>query len=236
MSNLQITAGFPLIMNNTDLVLFQPSLREVARLGEDIFFQSVNFLSLEKEEIEKIVGMEIGQKTIYEIKKELFKVDEGAKGLIMVGLATFTKGEVKYSEGLDTFTIALNGKIEIVTDELYEEIQRGVRLLMEDDASREEKFKPTDKKSESIANKIEQSRSRLSQESKNKNRGATLDRLIKALCTLDHSLNLLNVWDLTMRQFNDSLKSHMLYENYKIQIQSALAGAEVKIEDWIEQI
>jgi hypothetical protein len=67
----------------------------------------------------------------------------------------------------------------------------------------------------------------------------TLKDLVSVLTAKHPSLNLLNVWDVNIYQFNDQFKRMQLIENYDIGIRSLLAGAkkeDVKLEHYIKKI
>jgi len=67
----------------------------------------------------------------------------------------------------------------------------------------------------------------------------TLKDLVSVLTAKHSSLNLLNVWDVNIYQFNDQFKRMQLIENYDIGIRSLLAGAkkeDVKLEHYIKKI
>ena len=57
----------------------------------------------------------------------------------------------------------------------------------------------------------------------------TLKDLVSVLTAKHPSLNLLNVWDVNIYQFNDQFKRMQLIENYDIGIRSLLAGANKKM-------
>jgi len=67
----------------------------------------------------------------------------------------------------------------------------------------------------------------------------TLKDLVSVLTAKHPSLNLLNVWDVNIYQFNDQFKRMQLIENYDIGIRSLLAGAnkkDVKLEHYIKRL
>lgn len=61
--------------------------------------------------------------------------------------------------------------------------------------------------------------------------------LISVLASEHYSLNMLNIWDLNICQFNDTFKRIRLIEGYDLGIRSLLAGAgDVKPEHFIQKI
>ena len=65
----------------------------------------------------------------------------------------------------------------------------------------------------------------------------TLSDLISALCGISPNLNILHVWDLSIYQFYNQFQRVKLVDDYRIQFQSAMAGASVDdITHWLTKL
>lgn len=79
----------------------------------------------------------------------------------------------------------------------------------------------------------------LNKDSLNDDEDITLKDLISVLASKHYNLNIMNVWNLNIYQFNDQFKRMQLIENYDIGIRSLLAGAkkeDVKLEHYIKRL
>lgn len=67
----------------------------------------------------------------------------------------------------------------------------------------------------------------------------TLSDLVSILCANGNNINLSNVWDLTIYQFNNQFNRMKMLENFNINIRSLLAGADpqkVELKHWMSKI
>lgn len=61
--------------------------------------------------------------------------------------------------------------------------------------------------------------------------------LISAFCSISNNLNILDVWDMTIYQFYNQFERTRLIDEYRTQIQSIFAGADIKdVKHWLSKI
>ena len=67
----------------------------------------------------------------------------------------------------------------------------------------------------------------------------TLADLVSILCANGNGINLFNVWDLSFYAFNDQFNRMKMFEDYQVNVQSILAGAnpdEIELKHWMSKI
>ncbi|MCK9577531.1 MAG: hypothetical protein M0R51_16625 [Clostridia bacterium] len=112
-------------------------------------------------------------------------------------------------------------------------IQNCVNKTLDDD------YNPKSSKAREIAEKLRKAREKINKIKSKNNEQLDFSDLISCLATNGNNLNLLNIFNLTMYQFNDQFKRMQMFEEYDINIRSLLAGADkdkIDLKHWISKI
>ena len=98
------------------------------------------------------------------------------------------------------------------------------------------------KRNAELDRKIEEAKQKINKKLNKKvseNEDIRLMDLISVLASKHNNLNIMNVWDLNLYQFNDQFKRMQLIENHDIGIRQLLAGVDkknVQLEHYIKKI
>lgn len=139
--------------------------------------------------------------------------------------------------------VEYGGKVFFVTDgaTLHHENFNDFVELIKFSNGFEKKQGNNNKRNLELDNKIEEAKRRINERLKKKDKkddNIRLMDLISVLAAKHHNLNIMNIWDLTIYQFNDQFKQMQLIENFEIGIRQLLAGAkekDVKLEHYIKR-
>lgn len=100
---------------------------------------------------------------------------------------------------------------------------------------------PVDDETRELMNRMKAYRDKVrqvKQDNENENdEGLSFDTLVSAVTVMSHSINKINIWDLTLFQVNDEYRRLSAIEDYHISIKSAMTGMvkDVKIESWVKK-
>jgi len=149
----------------------------------------------------------------------------------------FNEKDLKVLSG-DMQTIVFSNNKLIYRDSWIEyckiiNLQNCVNKKQEDD------YNPKSKKAQEIADKLRKAKEKINKIKSKNNEQLDFSDLISCLATNGNNLNLLNIFNLTMYQFNDQFKRMQMFEEYDINIRSLLAGADkdkIDLKHWISKI
>lgn len=233
--------------------IHHPKMRDIATNGEDKYKSHLSVIIFEKsdmdaskfknvpqEEMDAITSFDIicinceinenYKKTFeealsYFIKEEVHFTSNGKGGLFYIG----EKMDERYltKDNFDDFKSIVR---EVCCLSKSEEVDIMADLNIEDSVEYE--------RVKQIRLKLKKAKKRQSAEEKsNVESDITLSDLVSALCGISPNLNILQVWDLTMYQFYNQFERVKLVDDYRTQLQSAMAGAKVDdIKHWLSKL
>ena len=220
--------------------MHQPSIKEIAMIGETTFFTGVQTLTLnssmfiqDKDVLGDINNFQIFMTVMQE--KETVDKKEAVKQLLLI---TFPKYNVMISprslifkvvDGTETFTIDENN---------FDSLQEVMRLVFcsKEGPMDQQAFNPANAKAKEIAEKLMRGRQRVAELNGSAN-SSIFSQYLSSLSIGIH-ISILELENYTMFQLFDSLERYSLYTNWDIDIRSRLAGAkpEGKPENWMKNI
>ena len=226
---LDLLSPEPIRMENVGGIL-SPKLRDIASIGYGTYHFYLELLLMD---LEKYLSM-IGHAEDYgrlsdEEKSELDMFDfwtanEQSADLLKKVLNFFIKEEVVYSGQDRCFLIQNgNGNIGVITRDSYPQVrdiicQRVcIRPGQEEDLS-----KVKNKKALEIAKKLQKGRSQKKKQEK-ADKNMELGNIISAVANRSPSLNILNIWDLTVYQLWDCFSRISNNNIYDIQARGVAA-------------
>lgn len=237
---LALITGVDIPIPECQIVMHQPSIKEIAMIGETTFFTGVQTLTLnssmfvqDKDVLGDINNFQIFMTVMQE--KETIDKKEAVKQLLLI---TFPKYNVMISprslifkvvDGTETFTIDENN---------FDSLQEVMRLVFcsKEGPMDQQAFNPANAKAKEIAEKLMRGRQRVAELNGSAN-SSIFSQYLSSLSIGIH-ISILELENYTMFQLFDSLERYSLYTNWDIDIRSRLAGAkpEGKPENWMKNI
>ena len=237
---LALLTGVDIPIPECQITAHQPSIKEIAMIGENIFFKAVQCLCLhksmfvqDKDVLEDINNFQIFMTIMQE--KETLDKKEAVKQLFLI---TFPKYDVMISprslifktvDGTETFTVDENN---------FDSLQEVMRLVFcsKEGPMDQQAFNPANAKAKEIAEKLMRGRQRVAELNGSAN-SSIFSQYLSSLSIGIH-ISILELENYTMFQLFDSLERYSLYTNWDIDIRSRLAGAkpEGKPENWMKNI
>lgn len=245
MNYLALLSGIDIPFPQAQLIIHQPTLKEISYVGEEEFFIGYELLNFSKNLLteedkdnlenqsdfdiliailrEKNVVMQKNRNCVYMVLTLMFPeyiISLNQKGFVLV------HNETKESHYIDNsnfehFKILLNSIFNFKDDE---------------DANKE--MNPSGAMAKRIADKLKKRHQKLEELKKDEKKKITfLDRYISILA-IGQSRDINSYFNYTIYQLLDEFKRFQLKQNYDIYIQAKMAGAKdlEEIDEWMKDI
>ena len=240
-SDEQLFIGIPIEIPDTCTV-YSPTLRQIAEIGAKNFYNYLNLLTLEKEDIDaffKEQGIETEGITPFQFTLLNAHNDSEYLNNLEKAFKLFLHEETIYV--LEENEAIILGDLKdnrIINSEKFDIICNVIKKAnsVEKPSSEQRMDNPSNAKAAEIIRKIKEGREF---KEKNSNNDLSFLDLVASLAAKGNGLNALNVWDLTYYAFNDQFKRMQAIEEYTQAIGAIQAGADpkkIKLEPWIRNI
>lgn len=245
LDKLLLLSGNDIPFAEAQLTVHNPTLKEIAYIGEEAFFTGYQMLGISKELLpdEDKVNLEILSNfdILIAILKERNAVMQKNRNCVLMILALlFPTCTITFDKDSIVFTENDNNTKHILNKENFNKFQTIVKQMFsfgQDEEGVQSEFNPEGELSKRIADKLRKRHQRLAEE---KNTNEQLDILgrYSSVISVGFNLPITAVMDYTVYQLFDQIKRYELKQAYDINIQSRLAGAkDIKDpEDWMKSI
>lgn len=235
---LALMAGTDIPIPECQIVLHQPTIKEIALLGEDDFFKGVQSLTINK-------SMFIQDKTVldnvsnFQIFMTVMKDKETVDKKIAVK-QVLTLIFPQYNVIISPQSLIFQKEAEtfLIDAQNFEFLQDTIKSVFcaKDGPMDQQAFNPANAKAKEIADKLMRGRQRVAAQKGELNM-SVLSMYLSTL-TIGLQMPLEHLLQLTMYQLYDIIERYMLYVNWDIDIRSRLAGAKPdnQPENWMKNI
>lgn len=236
---LGLMTGVDLPIPELQIVIHQPTIKEISLIGEQDFFIGIQLLCIDKAlyiQDESLLRNTTNFQVFMTIINEK-QVAEKKAAVEQVLTLLFPQAKVIFTPR----SIVLNyGEVIITIDEGNFEI---LQKLLKDQfclkGSGQEQFNPQSKKAREIAQKLMCARQRVAeQKMQSEGGGGSMFSQYLSVLTIALGINVIQLCDLTMYQIYDLMERYSLYLNWDLDIKSRLAGAkgDKPVENWMKNI
>ncbi len=245
---LTLMVGTNVVIEGTPVKIHQPTISEIALIGEERFFYSLNSFMINIDKIKKTLEEKTEDK---EVAKELIKnINE-----YIILLQYLQTDEILVQDfELLCNLLFIDYKIQLLQGNLImkslnsglQDIQFDLEFFLKLKDVVKEIFKlnkitensslnPKGKLAEKIASKMQKTRAKI-EKMNGPRKVDILSHYISILSIGTNALNISTIKDLTIYQLYDQLERFNLYSQYQSSTQAAMAGAKVDIVDWLKKI
>lgn len=233
---LKTIANLPVEVGN---LLVKPlTIKEIIQTGYSNYNQALSMIAFKKEQLIKPEYLndfpdDLG---VLNIVFNLFD-DEGLKQVFLDSLKLFLKtDDVKFETE--------NGLIvdqKYVDHKMYLEIVNVIKLQNCLVTPEEENYNPINEQADRIRRKMLENKRKIHdlKSEVSKDDILTFSDLISIVCSNANGINLLNVFDLNMYQFNDQFNRMKMLDEYETNIQALLHGADgksIELKHWMSKM
>ena len=236
---LALMAGVDIPIPECQLTLHQPSIKEIAMIGEQTFFTGLQCLCIDKELCFQDSSL-LANITNFQVFMT-----------VMNDQATVDKKRA----ALDVLTVLFpNYKVVVTPRAMIFQSEQGSPMIDENNfnalqdilamvfclhRSDQGKFNPANDAAKKIADKLKRGRQRVAQQKSSDNDGASVFSQYLSILTVGlGSMSLKDCTELTMFQMYDLIERYTLYINWDIDMKSRLAGAkpDKPVDNWMKNI
>ena len=236
---LALMSGVDIPIPECQAVIHQPTLKEIALIGEMDFFTGVQTLCINKNMItqgETLLANTNNFQIFMTVMQEKETIDKKEAVQALFPLI-FPKQQLI----LTPRSIILkddNGNI-IIDDSNFEAFQKvvGQIFCIASGPMETQVFNPGSKKAKEIADKLMKARKKVA-EQKNEGNGSIFAQYVSALTVGLNSMSINDCLNLTMYQLFDLVERYMLYVNWDLDTKVRLAGgnSDKPPENWMKNI
>lgn len=231
--------GVDIPIPELQLVLHQPTLKEISYIGEREFLLGIQCLSIQKSMViqdESLLSNTTNFQIFMTVMNDKTTIDKRQNVLSALGLL-FPNYKVFFTPR----AISLNceGKTAIIDENNFEKIQQIISQVFCLNKTDQQTFNPGNKKAKEIADKLMKARQRVAaQKAADGGEGSAFAQYISTLTVGLNSMSLVDCINLTMYQLYDLVERYSLYINWDIDLRSRLAGAkpDKPVDNWMKQI
>ena len=247
---LTLISGIDIPIPEIKVNIHQPTIREIAYVGERDFYHAASILRVDKEELALREDMTAEDKsfllsqTNFQVLMSMISGESPEAQLMKVKIITFLTllfpNHTLEIEDRMWFLNSIDGKgMAIIDENNFEALQSVVGEILCLNKKGSEEFNPADDKAREIAEKLKRARARTAAQrgEKSEQEDSILSRYISGLSIGTNSLDINKILGLTLYQLFDQLERYGLYTAYDMSIKAKMAGAsDVEDVDWLKNI
>ena len=236
---LALMCGTDIPVPECQIIIHQPSIKEIALIGESDFFSGIQCLCLNKSMFVKDES-DLANTSNFQIFMTIMSEKEAAdKKFAVQKVCTLLFPKYKVSFTPRSIMI-IGGETPIMIDENnFEFLQAAITDIccLKTGPMDQQAFNPADAKAREIAEKLMRGRSREAAQ-KGETNISIFSQYLSIITVGLNSMSLQNAMDLTMFQLYDLVERYMLYINWDMDIRRRLAGAkpENQPDNWMKSI
>lgn len=234
---LSLMCGTDIPIPQCQLVLHQPTLKEIAMLGEQKFFEGIQCICIDKSLLAQgnLLSSEVSNFQIFmTIINEKMTSD---KREIVQDLCLLLFPNMKLTILPQSLLFSGNDMQISIDENNFEFIVQVLKKICCLDKTDAKQYDAANAKAKEIADKIMRGRQRIAQE-KGSNNDSILSQYLSVLTVGLNSMSLQDMCNLTIFQLYDLIERYSLYINWDIDIRSRLAGGKPNKEpdNWMKNI
>lgn len=238
-SRLALMAGIDIPIPACQVALHQPTIKEIAYVGERDFFTGVQCLCLQKNMViqdESLLQTTTNFQIFMTIMQEKQTLDK-KECVISVLMLLFPQ----YQPIFTPRSLMLNSKegtvlIDETNFENFQQVLSEVFCIQNSDAAA---FNPGNDKAKEIADKLMKARKKVAQlKAAQGGEGSVLAQYVSSITIGIASMNLQDCLALTIYQLYDLMERYSLYINWDLDLKSRLAGGkpDKPVDNWMKNL
>lgn len=238
---LALAAGTDIPIEELQIQIHQPTIKEISYIGEEGFFIAVQYLSLEKTAFIKDESLLASINNFQVFMTVMQNEDTKEIKHYITDLLTIIFPQYKALFMPKTLILShQESNVTVTIDESnFDILQTVIRKIfcVNSAFGGQSNFNPQGKKAQEIAEKLMRGRRRLAEE-KGEESGSVFGRYASILTVGLQSMSYQDCLNLTVYQLYDLIERYGLYVNWDIDIRSRLAGGkpDTKPDDWMKDI
>lgn len=245
LNDLLLLSGNDIPFEQAQISIHQPTIKEIAYIGEENFFTGCEFLRFSKDKLneedrislEKHSNFEILMSIMREQKNVIVQKNKVCAIMLLTLLFPDYKIEIQQPDCIALLDIQNKNAFYINKDnfEDFKVILDTMFCFNEDENSTS--YNPNGDMAAKIAEKLRKRHQRIADENEGQNKVAILSRYISIL-SVGQQKDMNTLLQYTVYQLFDEFKRYELKVNFDINLQARMAGAKdlQEVDDWMKDI
>lgn len=243
MSNeLALMCGTDIPCPQFQITFHQPSIKEIALIGETNFFMGVQCLLINKKLVDLPGNLDLSQITNFHIFMMIMqeKTEKSKKEAVQLLLSLILPDFSSTFIPNRSLLLTKEGQTITLDENNFESFQEVIKEFLspsfKDGTDGTGTFNPQGKRAEEIAKKLMRGRERVAAQNQDSG-GSALSQYISVL-SVGLGLTPQQLSELTIYGFFDLIERYMLYTNWDIDIRARMAGAkgDKPIDNWMKKL
>lgn len=239
-NSLALMTGVDMPIPELQIIVHQPTIKEISMIGEPDFFTGIQMLCIKKEnyiEDEQMLQQTNNFQLFISMINEVQFRDKKqiVMQVLMLLLPDYT---VQFTPR--SMLLKKDAEMIILDEGNFEFFQKVLIQQFCLSGSGQESFNPANEKAREIARKLTKARQKVAQLKAAEESGSMFGKFISILTVGLNSMRLEDCLKLTMYQLYDLIERYNLYIHWDIDIRSRLTfgggGSDKPIEDWMKNI
>ena len=233
-----LITGVDIPVPSCQLVIHQPTIKEISMMGEEDFFTAIQTICLHKSMFQQGETL-LSNISNFQIFMTIMMEKETAdKKEAVQSLFTLICPNLKCSFTPNSLLLTGNNQLVKIDENNFEELQDILREIfcLKSGPMNQQAFNPQDKQAQKIAEKLMRGRQRIAQEKGYSN--SSVFQMYLSVLSIGLHLSLIELNKYTIFQLYDSLERFSLYTNFDLDIRTRLAGGKPdgQPENWMKSI
>ena len=238
-TRLSLMCGTDYPVPECQLIIHQPTIKEIALIGEADFFSGVQCLCLNKSMFVKDESL-LGDTNNFQIFMTIMSEKETIdKKLAVQQVCTLLFPKYKVMFTPRSVLITGEGQTIQIDERNFEYLQAALSEItcMKNGPMDQQTFNPANAKAREIAEKLMRGRARVAAE-KGQSNVSVFSQYLSILTVGINSMSLNDLTNLTMFQLYDLIERYMLYVNWDMDVRCRLAGGkpDSQPDNWMKTI
>lgn len=236
---LSLMTGVDIPIPECQIILHQPTMKEISLIGEKDFFTGLQCLCIDKEMcfqdkslLDNITNFQI----FMTVMQEQQTLD---KKMSTINVLTILFPNYKITFTPRSMIFMRDQQNSIVDQDNFVILQAVLSDVFCLQKSDQTKFNPANEAAKKIADKLKKSRQKVAQSKAADNGNVSMFSQYLSILTVGlHSMSLEQCVNLTLYQIQNLIERYTLYVNWDIDLQARLAGAkpEKPVDNWMKNI
>jgi hypothetical protein len=243
LNDLLLLSGNDIPFEEAQLTIHQPTVKEIAYVGEETFYTGCEFLNFSKDNLEQEDRTILEHLTNFDVLMSIIEEQNitAKKGKLCIylvlsllfpqAMVTIEKNQIKI------VTIGEEESEHFITNKNFDQFVKIINEMFCLKQNQEDKYNPSGKLAADIANKLKKRHQKLAEDSEKPKKIAIISRYVSVL-TVGEQKDMNSFMQYTVYQLFDEFKRYELKVNNDIYFQAKLAGAKdlKEVDDWMQDI
>lgn len=236
---LALACGTDIPIPQCQLILHQPTIKEIALIGEAVFFTGFQTLIIDKNMISQDESV-LRDTNNFQVFMTIMTTKETAdKRNAVLSLFELLFPNSKITILPASLIISGDGMTAMLDENNFDVFQEVIRQVFSFGSKTDQStFNPADEQARQIAAKLMRGRERVAAQKGGQASSSILSQYLSVLTIGLGSMSLTDCMNLTIYQLFDLIERYMLYVDWDIDIRSRLAGAnpDEHPDNWMKDI